>query len=123
MRATIQNFAFSDLITAIAKKKAKEEIERYLYNKEYPAFSIHILGDDLHLISKSLKSIDAQKYPFVHVSIISKTKYAIDFSYKNITSISFEDDFLESEITSYLSNASKKSSDFYFRIIYITIKI
>jgi hypothetical protein len=87
------------------------------YINEYPAFSIHILGQDINLITKTLRSIDGQKYPFVYVNIISKVKLPLDINYKNISVISFVDHFPESEITQYLSNASKKSECFYFSFI------
>ena len=117
MRCNIGNLVFSDFMSEEATQILKEDIERYLYKKEYPAFCIHILGNDLNQISKTLKSIDSQKYPFVHVSIISKIKLSIDISYKNISSISLLDYFPESEIAQYLSNASRKSEFFYFSII------
>ena len=117
MRGYIGNLVFSDFMSEEAIQTLKEDIERDLYKKEYPAFSIHILGNDLNQIYKTLKSIDSQKYPFVHVSIISKIKLPIGINYKNISSISLLDYFPESEIAQYLSDASKKSECFYFSII------
>ncbi len=117
MRCDIGNLVFNDFMSEEATQTLKEDIERYLYKNEYPAFSIHILGNDLNQISKTLKSIDSQKYPFVHVSIISKIKLSIDINCKNISSISLLDYFPESEIAQYLSNASRKSEFFYFSVI------